>query len=520
MPEIEEYSEEEEETVESLNEDDKYFVDKIVDRLMVVCDELMPGDQGLHPYQVPFARRILESLILNDGDTITALFSRQSGKTEAVATAVSAAMIMFPILAKVFPDWFGLYEHGMKVGAFAPVDEQADNLFTRISDRLTSETAQAIYADPDIAEQIMGKGRTLFLKSGSLVRKTTCHPKATIEGRTYHLILVDECQGADEFVINKRVAPMGASTNATTVFTGTPSYNKGVFYNAIQDNKRDEVKTGGKKNHFNIDWKIVAKYNPQYAKYIVKEKRRLGEDSDEFKLSYRIHWILEKGMFTTSERLDELGDTSMQEPVRAYFTTPVVAGIDCGRKQDKTIVTAVYIDWDNPDPFGLYHHHVLDWLDLEGLDWEVQYFKIVDFLSNYNMWKVGIDIGGLGDTVSQRLQVLMPNIDFVELGSANSDQSARWKHLKHLMDQRMISWPAGSKVRKLKRYQRFYQEMGDLEIQFKGPYVLAEAPKAVNAHDDYPDSLAMACILSTLEDSSTDEVFAMDNVFYRGNGRR
>jgi hypothetical protein len=500
-----------------LDEDDRNFVDNLLDRLMTVCDALMPDDDMLRPYQIPFARRILESMILNDGDTVTALFARQSGKTEAVATAVATAMIMFPRFAKIFPDWFGQFSQGVRVGAFAPVDEQADNLFSRLSDRLTSDSAMEIYQDPDINEAVTARGRTLVMRSGSLVRKTTCHPKATIEGRTYDIILVDECQGADEYVINKSVAPMGASTNATMVFTGTPNYNKGVFFNSIQDNKRDAMTKHGKVNHFDVDWKIVAKYNPAYAKYIKREIRRLGEDSDEFKLSYRIMWILEKGMFTTSERLDELGDTSMHEVVHAYFTTPVVAGIDCGRKQDKTIVTVVYVDWDNPDPFGLYHHHVLNWLDLEGMDWEEQYFRIREFLSNYNVWKLGIDIGGLGDTVAQRMKVLMPNVDIVELGSANSDQSVRWKHLKQLMDQRMLSWPAGAKVRNLKRWKRFRQEMEDLEIQFKGPYVLAEAPKATNAHDDYPDSLSMACVLSTLEDSVQEEVESFDNIFYRGN---
>jgi hypothetical protein len=248
---------------------------------------------------------------------------------------------------------------------------------------------------------------------------------------------------------------------------------------------------------------------------VEKERNKLGEDSDEFRLSYRIQWILEKGMFTTSDKLDALGDTSMQSVVHAYHRTPVVAGIDCGRKQDRTIVTVVFVDWDNPDQFGLFHHHVLNWLDLEGVDWEEQYYQIVEFLSNYNIWKIGIDVGGLGDAVAQRLKVLMPSADIVELGSSNSEQSERWKHLNNLIEHEMLSWPAGAKVRKLRKYQRFRQEMEDLLITAKGPYFLAEAPKSVNAHDDYPDSLSMACVLSILEDTGTESVEVWDNVFYR-----
>lgn len=504
---------------EGLDTESKDFINSIIDKLMLVCDALLPEDEHLYPYQVPFARRIFESLISGDGATITALFARQSGKTEAVAVVVATAMIMFPKLAIVYPDWFRKFRNGISVGAFAPVDEQADNLFGRIEQRITSEQCMQIMADPDIDERIITKGRTLKLKSGSLVRKTTCHPKASIEGRTYHLILVDECQGADERTINKSVFPMATAVNGSVVFTGTPSYNKGIFYEQIRKNKRAQASRKIRPKHFEADWKVVEKYNENYKFKVRNEIDRLGEDSDEFKLSYRIMWLLDKGMFTTSERFEALGDISMQSVVHAYHRTPVVAGIDCGRKQDKTVVTVVYVDWDNPDPFGLYHHRILNWLDLEGIDWEGQYKEIVDFLANYNIWKIGIDVGGLGDVVAQRLKVLMPYAEIVELGSSQSDQTVRWRHLKQLMDHRQISWPAGAKVRTTKKFRRFRQEMEDLEINFKGAYLLAEAPNAVNAHDDYPDSLAMACVLTLLEEAGSAEVEVYDNVFFRNRNR-
>ena len=42
----------------------------------------------LYPYQEQFAKRICQSIILEDGEEITALFARQSGKTESVSVAV------------------------------------------------------------------------------------------------------------------------------------------------------------------------------------------------------------------------------------------------------------------------------------------------------------------------------------------------------------------------------------------------------------------------------------------------
>lgn len=493
-----------------LDEVSQISVDRIVEKMLYVVDEI--SGHPLYGYQRPFARRLIESLIINDGATLTALFSRQSGKSETVANVVAAVMIMFPVLAKVFPDLLGKFKEGVWVGAFAPVEDQADTLFGRIVARLTSERALEVMADPEIDDGIDAGARYLALKnSGSLVRKQTAHPRATIEGRTYHLILIDECQGAEEKVVNKSIGPMGASTNATMVFTGTPSYEKGVFYKQIQLNKRQATRRGTRINHFEADWKEVSRWNENYKRFVKKELLRIGEDSDEFKLSYRLIWLLDRGMFTTSTRLDELGDTSM-EVVKAWHKSPVVIGIDPARKVDSSILTAVWVGWDRQDPYGYFEHRILNWLDLSGVDWETQYFRMVEWISNYNVFAIGVDTGGVGDVVASRLKVLMPNTRIEELGSALPDQSKRWKHLGELIDRGMIGWPMHAKTRRLKTYRRFRQQMEDLEKKFTGPHVIAEAPKEADAHDDYADSLALACVLT--KDYTMPEVEVSNGLFY------
>lgn len=498
-----------------LNENDKDFVDNVIEKVLLFIDEL--SGHPLYGYQRPFSRRMLESIIINDGATLTALFSRQSGKSETVANTVAAIMILFPLFAKMWPQWFGQFAEGVWVGAFAPVDDQADTLFSRIVDRLTSETATAMMADPEIDDGVQGnrgvkgKGKEVKLKnSGSLVRKQTCHPRATIEGRTYHLILIDECQGADEKMVNKSISPMKTSTNGTMVFTGTPTYTKGVFYKTIQFNKRNAL-SRGRQNHFEADWKECAKWNPMYKKSVQADMRRMGEDSDEFKLSYKLIWLLDQGMFTTSEKLEELGDKSMQI-VPAWHSSPVVVGIDPARKQDSTIVTVLWVDWDRPDEMGYYEHRVLNWLDLTGMDWESQYFRIREFLMNYSVYQIAIDVGGVGDVVASRLKTLMPYVEIIEVKSDQGEQSKRWKHLSQLIDRRKIGWPAHAKSRRLKTYKRFIQQMGDLLKIFKGPYVLAEAPNEAGAHDDYADSLALAAILT--KDYTMPTVEVSNNFFF------
>ena len=331
---------------------------------------------------------------------------------------------------------------------------------------------------------------------GSFVSRQTAHPRAKIEGRTYHIILIDECQDADEHVVNKSINPMGASTNATKVWIGTPTYTKGVFYRQIQINKRDEHQAGHQGQPLRGRLEGSREVEPAVPQVRREEMLRIGEDSDEFRLSYRLHWLLDKGMFTTSDILDDLGDTSM-EMVPAWHKSPVVVGIDPARKQDSTIVTVVWVDWDRPDPeTGYYTHRILAWLDLENEKWEAQYTRIVEFLSNYSIFKVGVDEGGLGDVVIDRLRNLMPHIEFEAVGSSRPEQSKRWKHLMQLFSRQAIGWPAHAKTRRTKTWKRFRQQFEDLELHWEGPHVVAAAPKEAGAHDDYPDSLAIACVIT------------------------
>lgn len=496
----------------SLTAADKEFVANICDKILLFADEL--AGNPLFPYQREFAYRVIESIVLNDGELITALFSRQSGKTQVVAYVIASCMILLPKLASMWPDWFGIFKDGLMVGTFAPVESQAETLFQRIQMVLTSNTAQEMLADPEIDDKVEGGGKLLRLRnSGSFVRMQTANPKAQIESKSYHLIVIDEAQRADKRVVDKSIMPMGAFYNATSVMTGTPDTTKGVFYEGIQLNKRMATKRNAKQNHFQHDWRSCAKYNPRYLKYVRKEMLRIGEDSDEFALSFALKWLLERGMFTTEERLEELGDTSMQALVDRWYDSPIIVGIDPARKQDSTVMTAVWVDWANPNEFGYYDHRILSWKEMHGDQWEEQYAQMVDFCSHYDVLAIAVDGQGVGDVVADRLSRLMPRVHVEALASNPPDQSARWKHLMEVMNLGLIGWPAGAKVRKKKVFQRFNQQMKDLEKTYKGKYLMAAAPNTAEAHDDYCDSLALATWMTKA--ATLPEAQMGPNPFYR-----
>jgi hypothetical protein len=160
---------------------------------------------------------------------------------------------------------------------------------------------------------------------------------------------------------------------------------------------------------------------------------------------------------------------------------------------------------------------VLAWLDLENAKWEEQYVRIVEFLSNYSVFKIGVDEGGLGDVVIDRLRNLMPHVEIVAVGSSRPEQSKRWKHLMELFGRQALGWPAHAKTRRTKTWKRFRQQFEDLELHYEGPHVVAAAPKEAGAHDDYCDSLAIACMMT--EDFTAPVVEVANNPFHERTRR-
>jgi hypothetical protein len=503
---------------EELDETSAEFVDELVKKLIVFTEEFC--DVQLFPYQIPIAYRIIESIVLGDGEELTLIATRQSGKSEVLSNVMAAMMVILPKLSKVYPTWLGKFDKGFWVGVFAPTEEQADTVFGRIVTKLTSDHATSFLLDPELDDKptsggARGKGRLVSLKnSGSLCRMQTCNPKAKIESKTYHFVLVDEAQEADEQMINKSIKPMLAFNNGTIMLTGTATRYKSYFYKAIQYNKRRDVnaRRGHRPSHFEYDYRVASRYNPNYSKFIAKEKLRIGEDSDEFRMSYMNVWILEKGMFVTEDRLSRLYDPSMPI-IKQWWRTPIVVGIDVARSGDSTVATAVWVDWDHPDGFGFYEHRVLNWLEIHNEEWESQYFQIIDFLRNYDVLRVGIDSQGVGGAVAERMQILLPDIEVLPVSSDAKTQNDRWVHLTELIQRDQLILPGHSKARRSKVWKKFNQQMADLEKVYRGPYLLAAAPEERGAFDDYPDSLAIACAMTVMD--TMPQVEVLTNPFFR-----
>ena len=507
------YGEDEDDAI-YLDPSSEEFIHELTVRTLIFAEEFCAVN--LFPYQKEVAYRVIQSVLLGDGEEITVLQARQSGKSETLACCIVAIMVLLPLLAKSYPELLGKFSKGCWVGVFAPTELQAETVWSRVHDRLTSEKAIQTLGHPEIDDKAVksgGKAKTVTLRgSGSLCRMQTANPKAKIESKSYHFVLVDEAQECDDYIVQKSISPTLAFYNGTKVFTGTPNRTKNFFYNSIRYNKTRQTRARQRQNHFEYNYKTVIKHNPDYHKFVLKERARLGEDSDEFQMSYNCKWMLEQGMYVTEDRLDELCDPGMGL-VRSWYRDPIVIGIDPARTTDSTVLTAMWVDWNAPDRFGYFEHRILNWLEIHNKTWEEQYALMYDFISSYNVLRIGVDGQGMGSAVAERVQAMFPDIDVHSCTSDSKNQSERWKHLLALIERGMFIYPGSAQARRTRPWKRFKQQMVDLEKKFQGPYLLAEAPDVRGAHDDYPDSAALAAIM-TIEDI-VEEVESIDTPFSR-----
>lgn len=477
---------------------------QLVDKIFAFC-EAYSGIK-FFPYQVQFSKRIIRSVIENDGDEITGLQSRQSGKSEVISTTTGGLAIILPVLANM-PMFAGDkrlegFKDGMLIGVFAPALHQAQISFNRMKTRMNSKSAQAVMSDPDIMVGFdTNNGQNIALSNGSIITSMSASEGSNIEGKSYHLIIVDEAQDVSNFKYLKSISPMGAFYNATKILIGTPTTSKGFFFHSIERNEREYQNGTGRRNHFAYNWEVVVKYNPKYGKYIEGEKARLGEDSDEFQMSYNLKWILERGMFVDPAKFDKLGDENGRLILTDHKNTHVV-GIDLGKQSDSTVITVLEVDFESPvlvetakelniPDYYAYDTMIKYWHEIQGDNWDSQYYQIMDVLKNYNVHRLVIDATAVGSPMADRI---IANADFevIPYVFGTSSKSDLYKHYDAEIKAGRFHYPASEEVKETREFKKFQKQHVDLQKGWSGQNMVVSHPPERGAHDDYCDSSALA----------------------------
>jgi hypothetical protein len=489
----------------------------------------------LYAYQKLLAYRIVESLLLNDGACVTALYSRQSGKSETLASTAIGLCILLPVLAAVWPndERLSLFRDGIYIGVFAPKLDLSKPIYDKIRERAESDRCQEIMADPEIAVALVqSRGDSLAMTNGSRVSARTASEQTLVEGDTLHLVLIDEAQRVSRAKVNKEISPMLAARNGSMVKIGTAWMSKGGFHTDIAYNI-EAHKNSGPRNHFQFDYAQVisekrALYSKQkreyekglrdrpadpfhlkYEKYIAAELARMGgnKDSEEFKMNFRLLWMESRTIAIQEALFTDLACSAleMNEPRHTGF---LYGGLDVAKVNDSTLLTIVEVDIDHPIPAHAsgrtsaeaahnivyyYNKRIIAWLKLQGSFEGSQYQSVVEFLRGYRLRKLLVDSTGMGDPVCERLQVLLAGYDDMLVEPFRYTTQSKSDLYKYYLDElvaRRLTYAAGERTVNSVEYQEFREQHINLEREWRGSYLVCQAPDG--EHDDYPDSGALA----------------------------
>lgn len=477
----------------------------------------------LYSYQEEIAYRIIYSVITFEGSVLTVLLSRQSGKSETMAFVIDTLTVLLPALAKIIPD-LEQFSNGFRVGLFAPQSDQVVTTYSRAMTRLTSANAEMVLSDPDLLVSLESEVR-LNLSNGSFLAGQVASKQSKIESKTYDLIIIEEAQDTDDFLVTKSIEPMLTATGGTLVKVGTTGVTKNHFWYEIQANRNHDRKIPDKRlrNHFEYAYKEIIsarrhqfeidhkKFHLNYEADILRKKERWGEDSQAFKLAYALVWDLESGMLISDKEFNTLLNRKLgfQEPSTGDY---VVAGLDIGKAPAETVLTIAKV-WYTDDPFEKPYKQILAWVCLGGLDYEAQHHEILNYIVEYNISTIFADYTGVGKPVVDRLVYACGEYVNIEPYTFTAQsKSDMWYNFTSDIQTRRLIVPANRMVRGTIEFQKFEEQMKNCQKCFNGAYMVCE--KSEGYFDDMVDSCALMCLAANAQREAESELEVDDNPLF------
>ncbi len=258
-------------------------------------------ETALRPYQLAPARAIVHSALAGDGASYVVVFARQSGKDELLAQVIAFLLIR-------------RQRRGGEIVVAAPsLTPQGQITLHRIADRLASARC--------FASAVETEGGSILRVGRASVRFVSAGPLAQARGATASLLLVaNEAQDIEPQRWDAVFDPMGASTNATTVFTGTVwtrdtllAREMGSTENRVLSTEEENETSPSSVLHpqycFKADWRVVAREVPAYGARVRRRMAQLGADHPFIRTEYCLQPLDDAGMLFDAARQAQMHGT-------------------------------------------------------------------------------------------------------------------------------------------------------------------------------------------------------------------
>jgi hypothetical protein len=291
----------------------------------------------LRLYQLEAAQAIAEAVRAGQGGQFALLFSRQAGKDETLAQL------------QVF--LLNLYQkQGGTIVLAAPTQRQANLSRDRLLVRLRNNLNRWHFSSSE--------GYQVRLEQAS-ARFMSAAPAANPRGETASLLLIaNEAQDILPSRWDAVFDPMAASTNAVTVFCGTPWTSHTLLARQLR-HMRNLESQDGQRRIFLADWQRVAATNPAYGERVQARIAQFGSDHPFIRTEYCLQEIDgEGGLFPLWRRQLMQGShvrLNQPQPGKIYcLLLDVAGGVESGdivednglaqnSRRDSTAVTVVEV---------------------------------------------------------------------------------------------------------------------------------------------------------------------------------
>lgn len=403
--------------------------------------------------------------------------SRQAGKTYAVGYTGDFILTWLPVI----------FKRPIRIGIFAGQIDQAKISYSIMRNALRKNKAELIEVSLEEQKYISEEenAKKLVLPDGSSASIAPINKTSLIEGLTLDLIIIDEAQDADDEVVKHSIWPMGKTTNAPRVYIGKAGtkichfYRLGqtnssfkVYFNDVASQRRKLYEETGDVRHL------------IYEKSVREDIAKYGEDADFIQREYFGRWQIGTGQFTTLEDLEKI--TTERKQTFHCKTHDCFIGIDTAKNPDSTVVTVIRYNSDTKKK------ELINWMELRGENYKSQFDLIVEFIKNYKVAAIAIDSTGQGDFMPDMFQSETEWADEnsglyrVKFSAVSKDQI--YKNLKVSIKELLTTLPKLDTT----KGEKFRQQLLDLQQEYKGQLLSVHHPDSNEAHDDYPDSWALA----------------------------
>ena len=378
---------------------------------------------------------------------------RQVGKTMSTAVKTIHFAFFAPLMLETV-------KNECIIVIAAPTQNQATIMFDRIRSLIVNNE----FLKGMIVRNTQSEMWVSFLDGrgmSKIITRATGETGTSLRGYSPHSIIADECSFIKTSIL-KAFLPSGMATHARVWLTSTPFSKSGYFYEACMNSKPSNPDGMWREFHVKSTDSPLIQEDPTFVEEIKKLTR------DEYVQEVEGEFLdIGNALIPNALIKEAITDYSPKGRVNYYM------GVDIARTgRDETVFTIVGVD-ENDIVFveEVIAESQSNVVDVCG--------RVGDLCRDYKIESVFVDETGLGGglvDLAREQEIPVRGVVF-----SLQEKAEMYKNLRLLFENHRIKLKDINKlVYQLSYLRREYTETGIMKIRS-------------DEHDDYPDSLVLAC---------------------------